>query len=62
MFLHGKKRLGKKIENGDDVTRFLYTLKNLDLTNKHKYIITKIENISPLFLLKIKPMTMAFPK
>ncbi len=29
MFLHGKKRLGKKLEKGDIMTRFWYTLKNL---------------------------------
>ncbi len=30
MFSHGKKKLGKNIEKGDVVTRFWYTLKNLD--------------------------------
>jgi hypothetical protein len=30
VILHGKKGLSKKIEKGDIVTRFWYTLKNLD--------------------------------
>ncbi len=31
MSLHGKRRLGKKIEKDDIVTRFWYILKNLHL-------------------------------
>jgi hypothetical protein len=39
MSLHVKKGLGKKIEKGDVVTRFWYTLKNLhpNLENNNSF-------------------------
>ncbi len=45
MSLHGKKKLGKKDKKGDIVTRFWYTIKNLDPSSSFGHLTTHVPSL-----------------